>query len=257
MGMFHTLRHLLPDARAWRLREDSFVWKIGDGHKIGDDGLYIGGRSGGAWLSRFFLGLGGFLDPVRAHFDGIYSDLDPATTTKLAEWSEQFGEQDGGTTAEQRASLTAAWLATGGQSPSYIQSVLRAAGFDVYIHDWWSSGPPYVARDPRDYTDEPLIGTVQCSDLSTQPQCSNLGSQPQCNAFLANDTHYIVNKDLTRRAPPPVPDEPAAWPHFIYVGGETFPAHAEIPIARRAAFERRLLRLRPLHKWIVTLIDYV
>jgi hypothetical protein len=157
-----------------------------------------------------------------------------------------------------RLALAAEWAANGGQSPGYIQGVLQTAGFDVYVHDWWEDGaPPYVARDPRDYTETPLIGSWQCTGEpgapeSYQPQCSAFPSQPQCNGWLANEVGYLVNKDLTRRAPPPVPDDSSKWPFFYYLGGETFGELAYVPSDRRSEFERLVLKISPAHLWVVT-----
>jgi hypothetical protein len=228
------------------------------------------------YLRKFFLGLSEQPALTKTFIDEVYLDLFPETTRELNEWERQFGlpltnTEDIAAVETGRLLLAAEWKATGGQSPSYLQGVLQAAGFDVYIHEWWSSGPPYVARDPRDYTDQPLIGTWQCTGfdggglpLPTQPQCTGydlvsgtpLATQPQCNRWLANEVHYLVNLDLTRRAPPPIPDDPTKFPYFMYVGGETFGTNATVDITRRAEFERLLLKLRPTHNWIVTLIDY-
>jgi hypothetical protein len=244
---FRQIKHLLPSGAAWSLTVNKT-------------------------LRRFFLGLSEQPAATKTFVDNVYLDLFPETTRELNEWERQFGlaltDTSGGDADPEvingRLLLAAEWRATGGQSPSYIQGVLQAAGFDVYVHEWWSSGPPYVARDPRDYTDQPLIGSWQCTGydggalpLPTQPQCSAFASQPQCNRWLANETHYLVNLDLTRRAPPPVPDDPDTWPYFMYVGGETFGANADVDITRRSEFERLLLKLRPTHNWIVTLVDYV
>jgi hypothetical protein len=238
-------KHLLPTGQAWSIT----VSKT---------------------LRRFFEGLSDQPATTKEFIDNVYLDLFPETTRELNEWERQFGlpltDTSGGDSdpavIAARLALAAEWRAAGGQSPSYIQGVLQTAGFDVYVHEWWSSGPPYVARDPRDYTVQPLIGLYQCTGeplaplLPSQPECSSLASQPQCNNFLANETHYLVNLDLTLRAPPPVPDDPTKWPYFIYVGGETFGTNASVDIARRAEFERLLLKLRPLQNWIVLLVDY-
>ncbi len=244
MGFLQTLIHLLPRGWAWRVT-----------HKTN--------------LRRFFEGLAPGFDNAKAGIDEPWVQLLPNSTTELAEWERQFGLEPNPSDSIRRMNLAAEWRATGGQSPGYVQDVLQTAGFDVYIHDWWSSGPPtYVARDPHDYTEIPLIGTVQCTPetyrFDGQPLCSDgrpdvdgfLVPQYQCNAFLVNDPHYLVNKLLTQEAPPPIPDDPAVFPFFFYVGGETFGDHATVPASRRAEFERLLLKLRPLHLWIVTLIDY-
>lgn len=253
MLFFRIFQHLLPRSSAWSLTIDRY-------------------------LRKFFLGLSEQPALTKTFIDQVYLDLFPETTRELNEWERQFGlpltdvslgdaHPD---VVSGRLLLDAEWKATGGQSPSYIQGVLRAAGFDVYVHEWWASGPPYVARDPRDYTDQPLIGSYQCTGfdggglpLPTQPQCTgkfNIDGDPiagpQCNRWLANEIHYLVNLDLTRRAPPPVPDDPAKWPYFMYVGGAVFGTNATVDITRRAEFERLLLKLRPTHNWIVTLVNY-
>lgn len=244
MLFFRIFQHLLPRSKVWAL-------------------------AFGSTIQKFFLGLSRQPEAIKGFLDSVYLDFFPATTRSeeetdgsgaLEEWERQFGLEPTGTIDERRVALAAEWQANGGQSPAYIQGVLRAAGYDVYIHDWWSSGPPYVARDPRDYTEVPLIGIYQCTGdafrESSQPQCSALPTQPQCNDWLANETYYLVNRDLTRRAPPPVPSDPDTFPYWFYVGGETFPDHAVVDASRRAHFERLLLKLRPTHLWIGVLVDY-
>lgn len=240
MLFLRIFQHLLPDAAAWRLTCQK-------------------------QLRKFFEGLSGAPTDAVQFVDNVYLDIFPATTRALNEWEREFGLPLTDTTSDPavvagRLALAAEWAATGGQSPSYIQGVLRTAGFDVYVHESWSSGPPYVFRDPRLYTTQPLIGLYQCEGdayrYTSQPQCSALATQPQCNAFLANETGYLVNLDLTRRPPPLVPDDPDTWPYFLYVGAQTFPDIAIVDITRRAEFERLILKIRPTHNWIVTLIDY-
>lgn len=227
VSLAQTLRLLLPRARAWR-------------------------AAPGSVLRAYIDGVGLALDDVRVYLDGVYQDRFPATTRELEEWEQQFGLLGSGSDQDRRSAIAAAWQATGGQSPGYIQGVLQAAGFDVYVHDWWSSGPPYVARDPRSYTTPPTFGTAQCGEPLAQ--CGE--PEAQCNTSLANEPGYLVNLDLTYRAPPAVPDDPDAWRGFMYIGGPTFGDVAEVPLERRHEFERLVLKLRPLHLWVVTLVSY-
>lgn len=229
--------HLLPTGAAWRLGFQK-------------------------QLTKFFNGLTGFPSDARAFADGVYQDLFPATTRELALWEAEFGLVADPSDSVRRLNLAAAWKATGGQSPSYIQGVLQTAGFNVFVHEWWSSGPPFVARDPRTYTKLPLIGTFQCSPHSfgaNQPQCTprSVPGGPTCDAFLANDVGYLVNIDLTRRAPPRVPAATDFWPFFIYISAASFPTLATVPAARRAELERLVLKLRPAQQWVVMLVNYV
>lgn len=238
---FRAFEHLLPRALAFRLQPV------------------------GKALRKLFEGLAPAFERERDFADDVYLDLFPPTTRQLDEWEAQYGLEPAPSDSEntRRAALAAEWAATGGQSPAYIEGVLQTAGFDVYVHEWWSSGPPYVARNPNDYTETPLVGSMQCTPdgESDQPQCTadNEPDQPQCDAFLMNDPHYFVNLDLTPRAPPPIPSGANAqtrWPFFLYIGGETFPDVAVVPIARKAAFERLIQKLKPTQNWIVTLITY-
>lgn len=249
MLFFRVLQHLLPRGQAWRVTIDKT-------------------------LRRFFLGLSEQPQDTRDYIDKVYLDLFPATARSstdtgialeersgaLEEWERQFGLTPPNLTdfTARRAAVDAEWKAIGGQSRGYIQGILQAAGFNVFVHEWWSSGPPYVARDPRAYTTTPLVGFYQCTFTDpSQPACSALASQPQCTDFLVNDVHYLVNKDLTQRAPPLIPNDTTKFPYFMYVGGATFPTTAVVAPDRRDEFERLLLKLRPAHLWIVTLISYV
>jgi len=246
MLFFRVLQHLLPQATAWRIT----VQKT---------------------LRSFFEGLAVAPSDVRDFADAAWLDIFPTTTRELDRYETQFGLTPAATDAARRQQYAAAWSAQGGQSPKYLQDVVRAAGFDVYLHEWWIPGTqPPTKRDPRAYTTLPEIGTVQCGEPlaqctepdAPQPDPLPVGVEvwelyPQCNEWLVNDPGYLVNRDLTRRAPPPVPSDPARWPYFVYWCGETFGQKANVPAARRGEFERLLLKLCPEYAWIVIYVDYV
>lgn len=269
MSLFlRIFQHLLPRAQAWRLTTSKTLRSFFGGLAAGDVLQAEDGQALTTETGRPIMATDGFLVEARATIDLVFDDIFPDRTRLLDEWERLYGLQADQDEETRRLELAAEWSATGGQSPSYIQGVLQTAGFDVYVHEWWSSGPnPYVARDPRDYTTSPLIGTVQCTGVAyqytSQPQCTpavdgdgNALAQPLCNGFLANDPHYFANKNLTRTAPPPVPDDQSRWPYFIYIAGETFPDEADVPSSRKQAFERLLQKLKPAEQWIVTLVNY-
>ncbi len=240
MQFIRVFQHLLPDARAWRLTL-------------------------GTTIRQFFEALSDAPQKIREFADLVHRDAFPTTTRELAAWQDQFGLEARGNDLQQRNALAAVWASSGGQSPHYIQTGLQTAGYNGFVHEWWSSGPPtYVARDPRLYTDEVLLGDFQCAPAGPdQPLCTGFGvgnvpplEQPQCDRSLVNDPGYIVNKDLTRRAPPPIPDDPQYWPYFLYIGGPVFPNPATIPLSRREDFERLILKIHPSQQWLVLLIDY-
>lgn len=204
-------------------------------------------------LRRFFEGVSQPYEDARTFVDDVSDDLDPTRTRELEHWEQQFGLLGGVSEDDRRRAVDAEWKATGGQSPRYLQDVMQAAGFDVYVYEWWSSGPPYVARNPRNYTTDPLIGDVQCGEplaLCGEPTAV-------CNAFLANEPGYIVNRNLTRVAPPRVPTDPTKWPYFLYWGGPTFLEEAYVVESRRDEFERLLLKICPAQQWLVVKVIYV
>ena len=114
---FSLFKRLLPNGRAWAIIAEKR-------------------------LRQFFDGLSaGVSDPVVKEFDDRFNDLDPQLTTQLAQWEGQFALPNTGITEQERRDrLQAAWSAVGGQSPRYVQDTLQAAGFDVYLHEWWESG---------------------------------------------------------------------------------------------------------------------
>lgn len=236
MLLFRLFQHLLPRALAWRIT-------------IAKN------------LRRYFEGLAAFAADVRTFIDLVYLDLFPPTTRELPSWEFQFALANSGEEATRRLRLAAAWAAQGGQSPDYIQTILHAAGFTtVFVYEWWVTGPPapWTPRDPRDYTEQPLVGFYQCEN-TTPWECFDPGPgeqlAPHCDDTLANEPGYIVNLDLTRRAPPPVPDDPARWPYFLYFAGEDFPDLAPVDAARIDELKELLLRICPAQQWLVLMVD--
>ena len=242
MPFFRAFQHLLPDARAWRL-------------------------TAAKTLRSFVEGLAEAPAGIREFLDLIWWDIFPDTTRELGTWEQQFGVWVSSSDTEtfRRQKLDAAWKAQGGQSPYYIQTILQAAGFDVYVHEWWASEDPWVARDPLDYTEQPLIGTARCSSYASQPRCrprewgdGTPADQWRCNDILNNDPRYLVNDNLTNRAPPPIPTDSDYWPYFIYIGPETLDTTTlvHIPNAKAVEFKRLLLKLCPTQHWIVYMVDF-
>ncbi len=105
--------HLLPRSQAWSL-------------------------ASGKTLRSFFLGLTGVFEDARTFADEAYLDLFPNTTRRLRDWEAQFGLVPGSDEDNRRQALDSAWKAVGGQDPSYLQEVLQAAGFPVFVHEWWA-----------------------------------------------------------------------------------------------------------------------
>jgi hypothetical protein len=262
MIFFRIFQHLLPNAKAWRLT----ITKN---------------------LRRFFEGLTDIGGDSKQFIDEIWEDIFPETTRELSKWESQFGlsntvidEQ------ERRDRLDAAWKALGGQDPTYIQETLQAAGFNVFIHEWWElprTEPPTV-HNPLDFLND---GTAPTRYVMVDGAVESNDGNPEANdgASLDPTGFALVNKDfvpavdalsdgdiemndgaafamdggeLTQyvRNQYVVPVDPTKWPYFLYIGGQTFPDHAIVPVSRRNEFETLCLKLCPAQQWLGMLITY-
>jgi len=118
-----------------------------------------------------------------------------------------------------------------------------------------------VARDPRDYAQQPSFGIYQCEGGGSPWQCFDSGPgeslAPHCDVTLATDPGYLVNLDLTRRAPPAIPNDPSRWPYFLYLSGVNFPDRAPVPSSRIAELKELVLRIVPAQQWIILLVEPV
>lgn len=267
-------KHLLPNARAWRLIVDK-------------------------QLREFFQGLGNSLgDPTKLFFDEIWTDIDPQQTRELDAWEKQFGLPTSGLTEQQRRDrLDAAWKAKGGQSPRYIQDTLQAAGFNVYVHEWWVPGSePAVgvlgsatARVPSTYLNDNVSDLdylsadgapdMQDGDLALAMDGATLQptGYPLVNKIFIFDPDYLAQDGgpdmqdgdlaigmdgglgpfgqytLKKYVIEPIPD---TYAYFLYIGGLTFPDHATVSGSRKNEFETLCLKICPAQQWLGMLIDY-
>ena len=271
MIFLRVFKHLLPSARAWRITVDKK-------------------------LRQFFEGLSGVGSDVKTFFDSTWLDIFPETTREITAWENQFGLRDTGIAEQERRDrLTASWRALGGQDPSYIQDTLRANGFDVYVHEWWEPGTQaepgvkqcVIPRNPlvwlrREFTGvSSLIDcgepTALCGEpfaeagSSLQPAGYPLVNKvfqttadiiPLCGESLAESGepeascgNYVKFREDLRQYT--VPTDPAKWPYFLYIGGETFGTLSQVDPKRRDEFEALCLKICPAQQWLGILVEYV
>lgn len=267
MMFLNIFKHLLPNARAWRITVDKT-------------------------LREFFTGLSGLGSDIKEFFDLIWTDIDPQQTRQLPEWENQFGLRDTGLSEQERRDrLEATWAALGGQSPRYIQDTLQANGFDVYVHDWWSvdyyDNLFGFAEDPDAFgfgsVSDPSIGgyfysiTKQVCRIPhdahallvspAYPLVNKIVSTERAYTVLAGEAvaqagepaavagNYTDYSETERRYT--VPIDSTAWSYFWYVGGETFGTFASVSATRKDEFESLCLKLGPAHLWIGVFVNYV
>lgn len=272
MNWLNIFTHLLPNARAWRITSNKR-------------------------LRQFFEGLTVVGSDAKGYIDRVYQDLDPQKTRSLDLWEDQFNLSASTLTVQQRRDrLAATWKALGGQDPYYIQNTLRAAGFDVYVHEWWEPVPGRptggsingdhepVARNPYDFLNDGLSERGILS-VDGAERMQDGGDQAFDGAYGAPQGYPLVNKLLEtvlsgigdgaarmqdgakeaidgtrsaqfRRRLYPLPTDPARFPYFLYIGGEIFPNVATVPSSRRDEFEDLCLKICPLEQWLGILVRY-
>ena len=260
MSLFlRVFQHLLPNARAWRTTIDG-------------------------QLREFFEGLADTGVDIKEFFDLVFSDIDPQQTRELTAWESQFGLPDTGlTTQERRDRLEAAWAETGGQSPYYLQTALRASGFEVYVHEWWEpgteqtvdvSGAPGTVRNPFDYIAGDTVPGTDCGESlmacgEEQAECGNSEVLPgtdcgedfmacgetaaECGNTAVKPGYLLVNKGVRVYT---ISADSTTWPYYLYIGGEVYGTFASVPGTRRDEFEALCLKLCPCQLWLGILVQY-
>lgn len=263
------LKHLLPRAHAWCLTASKP-------------------------LRWFFEALVPTLDGVKRTEDLAFLDLFPQSTRRLAEWEGQFNLLAGLLNEQQRRDrLEAAWRATGSLSPRYLQELLQSLGFNVYVHEWWEPGTEPEAGTKQCVTPRnPFLYLASVNGVNSGVECGE--PEAECGeAFAEAGTtvgppgYPLVNKvritrpELTTGAGEvemacgepeaecgahaevttteqgfPLPTDPSKWPYFVYIGGQTFPEVAAVPLARRDEFEATLLKYVRASNWIGVLVSY-
>ena len=259
----NVFKHLLPKARAWSLTISK-------------------------QLRDFFEGLVPIITDFKSYMDLIWFDIFPQTTRELGKWESQFGLSAGTLTEQARRDrLAATWQAVGGQDPRYIQDTLQAAGFDVYVHEWWEPGSnPPVARAPLTYLKNPgapVAYTCECGEPLAEcgeplALCGNpvgAAGYPLVNIILESNKAFTClcgepfmecgepsaecgefSAFILERKEYQIPTDVDRWPYFLYIGAETFPGLAQLSAARKLEFERLCLKICPNQQWLGIMVQY-
>ena len=229
---FRMFQHLLPRAAAWRITTDKA-------------------------LRRFFQALAQPFADAHVAAARPWRELDPYSTSLVAEYEEQFAlPATGITLAERRERIAATWAAVGSLAPRYVQTLLQRQGFDVYVHEWWVPGTePAIgstaaatARDPNDYLSPPSVAESQ----DGEPWMMD-GEPDAMDGFTTLPVGYVL---ASAQATATIPAGAEFWPYFVYVGGPVFPNLATVDPKRRDEFEALVLKHMPAHLWVGILVSY-
>lgn len=225
-----TFKHLLPSGKAWRLVIDRR-------------------------LRQFFDGMSVEPGDAQDYQDGVWNDFRPFQTTKLDQWEDQFGLLTTlSTDLERRQRLDAEWKALGGQDPRYLQDIVQAAGFPLFIHEWWTPGSnPPSARNPNAWIAPSGAGAFIISQLG-KPGVQ-LG-RPSTQLGKARKLRFLLTDNLVKPVVWPRTNTDD-WPYFLYFGGATFGDVVNIPAERWDELRTLLLKLCPAQQWIGVFVELV
>lgn len=229
-------QHLLPNSKAWRITAEKR-------------------------LRQFFQGLANANESIVDFANDVYFDLFPATTRELTEWEKQFNITVGNnpTETDRRNRLLAEWQSTGGQTPAYLQAVLRSAGFDVYVHDYFAPGAVHIApaRNVVSSVVSPSYILKNGDTVSTPLMIAACGEPlMQCGEYSAQCGYFDAFL-LTTEYIDPASINPTKYPYFMYIGASVFPNRASVAASRRAEFEALILKICPAHLYKSVLVNYV
>jgi len=235
-------------------------------------------------ITQFFESLTAIPGDFRDYIHQIFLDIFPTTTRELLKFKDQFGiiyfPVD---EASQRETIDSEWKAQGGQGKDYIQSILRAAGFDVYVHEnnppvdpdiFLNSIPIMIAKGVNAYAgrSDAFAGRTGGELLVNGPILTNAplylsvcGNPNQCCGNDLACCQYFEKIKTTDKIYQ-ITDDPDYWGYFFFIGGEatrdpiTFElltiTNAIIPAQRKEEFKRLILKLKPAQSWVGLIVSY-
>jgi hypothetical protein len=194
----------------------------------------------------------------------------------LAAWQNTLGLIAEGTVQEQEDDVVRKLRDVGGLRAQDIEDELRAAGFDVYVHENRLTGTtaPFVLGNPGSYLGNASLTAPQINTYAEDPNNYMFIPTPfalgQANSYLGNASlntlnapsdiivNYILSsQDEQYRAAIENSTTQEEWAYTFIVGGATKGSYATVDADRKSEFRRVLLELKPASMWGILQIYYV
>jgi len=196
-------------------------------------------------LNDSFLGV---IDDSQSLFDSIFPDSDGFTEKDASLWEYHLGLKiDLTSSLDQRKDailrkMTHPNNTKSRQSRIFIESQLRLAGYDVYVHE---NTPPY--KNPEDFSSIPLksfeYGSLQ---YGNNTQYGVVGFDSIANSSNPNENYLAGDKNL--------------WSTF-FIGGENLGDYVYIEANLIQDFRELVLKLKPAHTvayiYVITTEDLI
>lgn len=228
-NMFTAFRALLPDGRVWNID------------------LSIQFR-------QVIEAISSSLVDVKEYFITVKDNPFPDSTQSLELWEEQFALDPAGLTdQERRDQLEAAWASTGGQSPTYLESIILKLGIVATVYENFDRDDPtsfLIGGDSEILVNGEILferrdGTTSCG--SPEMSCDN--PEASCGAYTGFST---TTKEY------PISPYSEKWVYYFIVAD---PASAmtplDVPASLEFAFKLAILRIKPVNTRAVLNVNYV
>lgn len=219
---------ILPRSRAWNL----ICGKIS------------GSQLPSEPLTQFFHGLSTLPLSLRNHIGSELLEMLPDRTTKLHDWSEQFGSLVDFTPDE----LASEFSAFGGQDPDYIQNNIWEICDNCYVHEWWvPDSDPVEARNP--FSPNIIDSSYVLVNDVTSIEKNYLHRFGDGTRFVADGSVRFgaYNGYELKLKRYPCPDIPEEYSVYWYVCAETWPDYAYIPREKLRPLMRKIFQIKPVH----------
>lgn len=240
----------------------------------------------GAGFDQLLEGLAESDETVREFLADLARFRSPELTPILDDLEREYGviPDDTLTEAVRRARLLAVKTSVSGDGTAdFVQSQLRAAGFDVYVH---VNNPPV---NPGLFLfDAPatICGNATAICGNSAAYCGGTRGNLVVNGKTYNHIYYTgimaggllascgnaqaICRDEASFAQRPIiyelPTDPGYWPLVFFVGGPavrnasgelTEIATASVPIGRKDELIRSIVKYKPVHSWGGLIVQYV
>lgn len=192
---------------------------------------------------------------VKDKFVEVYENVFPDSTNCLELWEEQFLiDATGLTNQERRDNLSTRWSAQGGQSPSYIESVLLTLGINARVYENFDRDDPttfLIGGDSEILVNGEIIFEERifentCGDPETTCNGDNSVTSGEYSGFITTTKQYSVS-----------PFSEKFVFYFIVAAPAGVTTPLDIPAALEKQFKTAILRIKPAHTRAVLNVNYV
>lgn len=216
-------RRLYPTGRAFRLSEDSWIFKVHDALIETEKEMVLGG-----------LGV----------LDSILADNDSFTTDDAADWERRLAiEANTSTSLSDRKAAILRKYAHPGDIPnrasaSFMEREIRAAGFDLYVHENIDGDAPgsfdfYSSESPVQLGQKQL-GQTTLGTLTVDTVANYVDP--------VADSAFSIGSEAT---------------HVFFVGGVIKGDGANVAAGRELELRQLILKLKQVQTVAVLFVNYV